>query len=149
MEEAKKSGMSKGCMVGLIIGASLLLIVIIASLTCWYYKDDLLKMGGTQMLNNVKMRLAEGQVPEVDSMQFNAVADSFITILQQDEEFDLKGFGQFIVKTQEQGTSEELDAEDIQTVMDAMFEFYPDLEGMLPAVEDEPSGLIEDSLESQ
>lgn len=151
MEEAKKPGMSRGCLVALIIGASLLLIVIIATVTCWYYKDDLLKMGGTQMLNNVKQRVAEGQVPEIDSTQFNAVADSFIVILKQDEEFDLKGFGEFIVKTQKQGTADEIDAQDVEMVMEAMIEFYPELEGMVPTVnevDEDTSGAVEDPFDS-
>ena len=43
MENTQSKGMSKGCLIGLIVGGILVVIIAIGLTTCWIYKDDLVK----------------------------------------------------------------------------------------------------------
>ncbi|MBN1212747.1 MAG: hypothetical protein JXA92_09240, partial [candidate division Zixibacteria bacterium] len=77
MEGNQKKGMSKGCLVGIIVAAVILVIIIIAGITCYVYKDDLAKMGVVTVINGFKTNLVENPVEGVDTTQFNAMADAF------------------------------------------------------------------------
>lgn len=149
MEDARKTGMSKGCIVALIIVAVLIVIIIIGGLTCWYYKDDLAKMAAATAVNGIKQTLAEGQVADVDTTQFNAMADAFLDRLDQDEQLNYERYGVFMQSLQQVVSREELKAEDVQTVYDAIVMYYPELEELLPTVEEEQPVGIEDTLSSQ
>ncbi len=45
MENPQSKGMSKGCLIGLIVGGIIVVIIAVGLTTCWIYKEDLAKMG--------------------------------------------------------------------------------------------------------
>jgi hypothetical protein len=75
--EGKKKGMSKGCMISLIVGLIILFIIIALSVVCWVYKDELVEMGLTKMtetiVTEVKANLPEG----VTSEDVDRIMDDF------------------------------------------------------------------------
>ncbi len=142
----KKKGMSKGCLIGLIIVGAIVVIIIIGGITCWIYKDDLAKMGATTAINGLKQELIQNQVDGVDTTQFNALADAFVTRLGEDETLDLQKYGLFMQSIQNILGDQDIDQYDVKVVMDAMVDYYPELKDVLPAEEEEPVE-IPDTLE--
>ncbi len=67
MAEGKK-GMSKGCMIALIIGLVILFIIIALGVVCYVYKDELVQMGLNKMtekiVTDIKANLPEGITAE-------------------------------------------------------------------------------------
>lgn len=65
----EKKGMSKGCMIALIVGLIILFIIIALGVVCYVYKDELVEMGLTKMtdtiVTEIKADLPEG-VTEAD-----------------------------------------------------------------------------------
>ncbi len=67
MAEGKK-GMSKGCLIAMIIGLIIMFIVIALGVVCYVYKDELVELGLTKMtetiVTEVKANLPEGVTAE-------------------------------------------------------------------------------------
>ena len=130
--QTQRKGLSKGCLVALIIGVALAVLVIIGVLAVWYYWDDLMKTSSTQLVNQFKTVVAENPPEGVDTVYVNAVADGFSARLEEDEEVDLERFGQYLQTMQQLAGEERLDADMIQRGLDAMIDYYPELEELGP-----------------
>lgn len=125
-QTAEKKGMSKGCLVGLIVGGVLLVIVILGvALTC-VYKDDLLKMAAGEQIGQVKRTLVQDPVPGMDTVAFNAAADSFIIRMQHDS-LDYDAYALFFKRIREL-SADTLDSTKVVEIVEAMQEYFPDLE---------------------
>jgi len=133
MEAAQKKGMSKGCLVALIIVAAVVVLVAIGMGTCWYYKDDLMKMAATSAINELKTKIAEAPPEGVDTVYFNALADAFSEKMKDDEEIDLAKYSGFIQTLQDAAKRTELDATAVEAVARGMIDYYPGLKEIKPA----------------
>jgi len=134
MEGNQKKGMSKGCLVGLIVAGVILVIIIIAGITCYVYKDDLAKMGVVTIINGFKTEMATNPIEGVDTVQFNAMADAFVTKFNE-EEIDYEKYAAFFQQIQLMMEDKEIDAEETDELKRLMANYYPDLEEYLPAPE--------------
>ena len=139
MEQAQKRGLSKGCLVGLIIIGILVVIIVIGAITCYVYRADLTKKAGSTALVGVKDMVAENPPEGVDTVQFNALTDAFLTQLDQDDFGDddtkMQRFGMFLQKVTSLMGDGEVSAEDVKAVSEAMVDFYPSLEEEFPLEE--------------
>ena len=134
MEGNQKKGMSKGCLIGLIVAGVILVIIIIAGITCYVYKDDLAKMGVVTVINGFKTELATNPVEGVDTVQFNAMADAFITKFNE-EEIDYEKYASFFQQIQVMMEDSDIGAEEVEEMEMLMADYYPELEEYLPAPE--------------
>ena len=137
MENTQSKGMSKGCLIGLIVGGIIVVLIAIGLTTCWIYKDDLVKMGGATLINGLKAELATNDYEGVDTAQFNGIADAFLQAQEQDTLFDLEAYALFMGSLQGVMSNQVFDEDEVPVIIDAFIEFYPDLEELRPAVVEE------------
>ncbi len=82
MAEQKK-GMSKGCLILLIIGIILVVIVVALSIVCYVYKDDLVDMGLNKVTDSVVTEI-KGNLPEgVTDIEVDNIVDEFKTAFRE------------------------------------------------------------------
>jgi predicted permease len=134
-EEVKKTGMSKGCLIALIVAAVLIVLVIVAMITCYAKKDEIMKFGVTTLVAGVKQMIAENPIDGIDTVQVNSLSDRFTERLNS-EEVDPERFSIFFQRIQNIATDKVVDSVEIIDLMDAMIEYYPDLEYNLETVEE-------------
>jgi len=145
MEPAQKKGMSKGCLVAIIVAASLVVLLLILFATCWYYKDDLMKMGGVTAVNTLKTNVAENPPAGTDTVYFNAVADAFTARMKDDPEVDMVKYQEFFQTVQYAAGRKDVDAALVDRAIQAMIGYYPELREIQPTVsapETEPDTLL-------
>ncbi len=143
-EEVQKKRMSKGCLIALIVVGVLLLLVIIAGITCYLKKDELVKYGTTTMVTGIKTKLNDNPVAGIDTVRVNAVADAFIEKFNE-AEIDYTRYGALSGELQEFVADDEIDSMDAERFVQAMIEYFPELEELVPAVEIEDSTYMEDT----
>lgn len=136
--EAKKPRMSKGCLIALIVAAVLIVLVIVAMITCYAKKDEIMKFGVTTLVAGVKQMVAESPIEGIDTVQVNALSDKFTERLNS-EEIDAERFSIFFQRIQNIATDKVVDSVEIVELMDAMIEYYPDLESTLEPAEETDS----------
>lgn len=148
MEEAKKRGLSKGCIVGIVIASVLIVLVVVGGFLCYANKDALIKMGMSTVVSGIKVQLAENPIEGVDTETFNAVADRFMEKLDADEELDPDKMQAFALQMQAVGQDmDNLSADDVNNFMNAMVDYYPELRDLLP-VEEPVEEISEEGTES-
>jgi actin-like ATPase involved in cell morphogenesis len=76
MTEQKK-GMSKGCLVLLIIGIILVVIVVAMSVVCYVYKDDLVEMGLNKMTETIVTELKANLPDGISEEEVDKVVEEF------------------------------------------------------------------------
>lgn len=147
MEEAKanqKKGLSKGCIIGIVVASVVVVAILLGGYLVWSYKDTILKNGAIYTINTVKTQMIENPIEGVDAERFVAVADLFVKRLEQDEALDpekMQGLAMAI-----QGVAQNIDnpsAEMINSLLEGMLTYYPDLAELLPAKQP-----VEDSVEA-
>ena len=134
---ADQSGkMSKGCLVAIIVVGVILLLIIIAGITCYVYREDIAKGTAGVVVTKVKEEVAK-QAPEgVDTVQFNAIADGFKKELDTTK-LEATAFSDFMQSAQQVANKKELTAADVNEFEDAMIAYFPDLAGLKgPSVPD-------------
>jgi len=145
MEQVPKKGMSKGCMVALIIGIVLLVIVIALGITCYVYKDSVIKWGTQSALTMVKAEIAKTPVPGVNSEKFGVIVDSFLTRVAADT-LDYKKYQLFVPVMQKVGADKQIDKDEVSQLVDAIMTYFPDLEPLRAGiVEEAPTAVEPDS----
>ncbi len=138
MENTQSKGMSKGCLIGLIVGGAIILLIAIGLTTCWIYKEDLAKMGGATLVNGLKTELATHDYESVDTAQFNAIADAFLEAQELDTALDFESYGIFMGSLQAVMTDQVFGEFEVPVIVDAFIEYYPQLEEYRPVdVEEE------------
>lgn len=148
MENAQKKGMSKGCLVGIIIAAVIVVIVLIGIALIYFYKDDIGKFGAVTLAEGIKSSLAADPVEGVDSTRVNAVIDAFVKKVNEGTEDNLVTLSAFMQQVQTVMSDRKVDADEIETAMDAMIDVYPDLDTIWrPYVPEETE--TEDSLTTE
>jgi hypothetical protein len=137
-EQPKRKGMSKGCLIGLIVIVVVIILIVIAGITCWVKRDEILKFGITTMVTGVKTELANNPVEGIDTVALNAMADAFVekTNASDVDQEKMALFGQSV-----QGllSDKELDSAEVLEFMKAMVDYYPELEELMPVPEEPPA----------
>ena len=129
----KKKGMSKGCLVALIIGGVLLVLII--AIAAWIYSNlnSMTKMTTVAVVSEVQATdFDEG----VDTVRVNAVANAFIEKLNALEEVDLQQLGMFMQQIQSITSDELIDVDESEVFIEAMVDFFPELEGLAQPADD-------------
>lgn len=143
-EEVKKKGMSKGCLIGLIVGGVLLLMIIIAVVTCYMKKDDLARFAATTVINGAKEMVAKEPIEGVDTVAFNSILDSFVKNLNE-APFDGEKYAVFFQKIQTIPADGKVDSVEIKMLYNAIIEYFPQLEELKPSEEIIDSTAIENT----
>ena len=142
---APKKGMSKGCLVGIIIAAVLILLVISFFVIAYVYKTEIVKFGTSMTLNSSKMMLAESNVEGVDTTAYNKIIDDFNKELEADTisrgaEADSINFVQIsniFTLAQSVMVDKKIDSAEVTTLLTALYNQYPAIS---------PDDLIEDEM---
>ena len=149
MENAQNKGMSKGCLIGLIVVAAIVVLILIGLATCWFYKDDLAKMAAGTLVNGLKAELVTREYDGVDTVHFNLAADAFLQRLEAEDPLNFEAYSIFMSSLQSVMQDKTFDAEEIPAVLDAFILYFPELEEFrLPEEEEQPL-LEEDSLSTE
>ncbi|MCP4686343.1 MAG: hypothetical protein GY867_12970 [bacterium] len=128
MENTQKKGMSKGCLVGIIIAAVLVVIAAIGVALIYFYMDDIGKFGVVTLADGVKAGVAENPPEGVDTVRVNAMIDAFVEKVNAAEEDNLVTLSAFMQTVQTVVSDREVDAEEVELTMDAMIDVYPELD---------------------
>ena len=96
MENAQNKGMSKGCLIGLIVVAAIVVLILIGLATCWFYKDDLAKMAAGTLVNGLKAELVTREYDGVDTVHFNLAADAFLQRLEAEDPLNFEAYSIFM-----------------------------------------------------
>jgi uncharacterized protein YejL (UPF0352 family) len=144
-EEVQKKGMSKGCLIALIVVGAVVLLLIIAVIVCYAKKDDLARYGAATLINSIKTELRKNPVEGVDTAQVNAVADAFLDKLSESK-IDYNKYGRFMQSIQSIPADEKVDSIEAEQFIRAMIEYFPELKERLPAKEVEDTTTAEDSI---
>jgi hypothetical protein len=138
--------MSKGCLIALIIVGVLLLLVIIAGVTCYMKRADLAKYATVTLLDEVKKISVSTPQDGVDTTVLNTIVDNFNERLQTDEQVDLEKIGQLMQSLQAIPSDEKVDSAEAQQLMNSLIDFYPDLEELIIPPSVDTTEMLEDSL---
>ena len=146
METTPRKGISKGCLVGLIVGAALVVILITFIVLVYVFRGSLVKAGAAATIREVKTLLAKAPPDGVDTVQFNSLADAFVdrVNLENDDQFEaLSG-----VMTQMYGVvkDKQVTREEALTTCAAIIGLYPELEQYWIPKQEDVTTQIQDSL---
>lgn len=141
MEQVPKKGMSKGCMVALIVVGVLLLLIIIVAVTCYMKRDDLAKFGAATIVGSLKTELRQHPVENLDTTQFFALGDAFASKLKTDT-LDYTKYSRFMSAVQTVLGDKKLDADEVKTLTDEMVRYYPDLESLVTPMPTPPDSVV-------
>jgi len=133
MEDTKKGGMSKGCLVGLIIAGVIVVVVIVAIVLMFVYKDSFVKMGSAAVTGEVKRLVAQAPPEGCDTASVNAFIDAFTAKMNQEDPLNLQGIGLWMQQVQPLIEGKDaISASDLETITEGMVRLYPDLESLRP-----------------
>ncbi len=127
MEAQSKKGMSKGCMVGLIVGGVLVLLVIVAGVTCYMKKDDLFKFGAVAIVEQIKQSALNNPQSGVDAEMLESLSDKFAELLNNADSVDYDQVGLFVQTIQNLAADEVVDSVEAKQFMGAMIALFPEL----------------------
>jgi len=145
METTQKKGMSKGCMVALIVGGVLLVIVIIIVALGAVYWEDLKRLPAKQAITVMKDSLAENPVEGVDTVRFNSLADGFVEKLNSKDELDPQVYSSLLLEIQTVVSDEEFDSTEVRQISEGIIRLFPDLAYPESHMEVPVDSLMEDS----
>ncbi len=148
---APKKGMSKGCLVAIIVGVVLLVIVGITIYMVTKKKSDILNFGLSLVLNSSKQVLLESNVEGIDTVYYNTTVDDFLTILYADtivntpveDSIKFVELSNILTYTQGAITDQKLDSDETNKILKSLVTKYPDI------VPDIPDTEIIDSLQTE
>lgn len=131
--EAKSGGLSKGCLIGIIVASAFVFLVIVTGVTCYVYREDLAKWAATYSSQGLKGEVARH--PEiVDTARFNAFIDAFAARVKNDS-LNQDKYANFMLAMQpiqKWLEDKKLDTAEIQLISDAMITYFPELEATRP-----------------
>ncbi len=129
-EVVKKQGMSKGCLVGLIVVGVLLILIIAISITCWVKREDLAKFGAATVVSQMKERIAKEPPSGIDTVQFDAVSDAFVARVKE-AKLDPQKFSAFMSEIQAIAKDDKVDSAEAVKFMNAVYDYFPELKDSL------------------
>lgn len=149
MTEAQKpKGMSKGCLIGIIVVVVLIIIAIAGILYIRSNMDSLSKYSMLNAVNTAKEQLAAVPEPYIDTVIFNRVADEFKVKLENDTlDIEAGDGAPMLIAIQSMGLTPKFDSTTIPQIFNAMLEMYPELneyvEGAIGEMEMDASEMID------
>lgn len=143
-DQTEKKKMSKGCMIGLIVGGVFVAMVAVAAITCYMKKDDIARYGISALLESIKISVQAGEIEGVDAERFTQMVDAFKVKLEA-EPLDYAKFQRFAQSIQSMADGEGTSKEEIDALMEAMVEYFPELEQYSPPDESAGSTMADDS----
>ena len=127
----KKKGLSTGCIVGIVVVAVIVIVIVVGGITCYVYRQELAKKGAEQVLVIVKSKVAATAPAEVDTVAFNAIADGFMTNLNEEDfgedEDRMMELSGFLTQIQPLAGADSVSVEQVARLQEAMVGMYPDL----------------------
>jgi hypothetical protein len=141
-EQPQRKGMSKGCLVGLIVGGAILLLIIILFAFICAKREQILQYGTKLVMQNLKAEMAKSHPVGLDTVQFDALIDSFTVRFSQGPVDSSKSM-QLTKDLQLVMADKKIDANDIQPIITMIINYYPDLEKYRPAYQ--PEGVPADT----
>ena len=123
----KKKGLSKGCLIALIVVGVLALMVITAGIVCYAKRDALLKSGGSVMVGSFKAKLMENPIEGVDTVEVNRVGDAFLLKLEESE-LDFAKYSLFAKEVQYVTGRTDIDSVKVEQFIQAMIDYFPELQ---------------------
>ncbi|NOY89002.1 MAG: hypothetical protein GXO93_06370 [FCB group bacterium] len=144
-EEVKKKGLSKGCLIGLIVVGALLVLIIILTITCYAKREDLAKFAAVTIVNGAKNIVAKTPPQGIDTVQFDAVVDSFIQKINK-APFDKEKYATFFRKIQSVSSDKKIDSTEAIQMMQAMYDYFPDLKKLPSPEKTSDSTAVPDTL---
>ena len=125
---APKKGMSKGCLIALIVGGVLLLLIGgLIFYTVYYKGEDVVKFSVATVLSSSKQMLVESKLEGVDTVKFNAVVDNFNKELYADSSFNMEEIANLLQKFQTMINDKSLDASEVDELLKTLTEKYPNI----------------------
>lgn len=148
MEQTQKKGMSKGCMVSLIVFGVIMVMAIAAAVTCWAKRDDLARFTIKTVITGTQKMLEEAPLEGIDTEKFNTLTDAFLEKMNT-AELNYEKYGVFFQKIQSVPSDKIVDSAEVILLMDAMVEYFPELEEYLPQddIWDTSEGIKEETTE--
>lgn len=126
-EVAQKKGLSKGCMVTLIVTGIVLVVAVALAITCYVKRNDLIKFAFVNGVANLKTEINKLDMPGVDTVAFNAVTDEFIRRVNAEPELNLEQFSTLAPTLQSTRINKDSDSAVVGVLLEAMYSVYPDL----------------------
>jgi hypothetical protein len=145
MEKSSKILMITLIVIGIILWVVIILFVIIAGIVCYVKKDEVVKYGTTTLVTSVKTKMNENPTAGIDTTRVNAIADAFIRKFNETE-IDYDKYGRFGQEIQGFQSDEYIDSADAELFMQALIEYFPELQELIPEVEIEDTTYQEDSV---
>lgn len=130
-----KKGMSKGCMVGLIVVGVMVVMIAAAAVTCYMKRDALMKFGITTSIESVGTRLETDPIAGIDTEQFKQLSSAFLEKFAVDT-IDLERASELGYLMQDVAPNDEIGAKEVNALMAAMITFYPDLAETIEPVDE-------------
>jgi|GEM_PF-945149 len=146
-----KKGMSKGCLVAIIIVGAIILIAAIGIGYICMNPEKALRAGVSVMFSGMVTELRNNPVEGVDTDQFEKVTKAFTAKLDGElTDAEMQRIGAFMQKAGELGGNPPYSRRQIQGLLDGMVVVYPDLEEMASTVVSVAEDVVEvDTLELQ
>ena len=126
-DQPQKKGMSKGCLVALIVVGILVIMVAVAGITCWMKKDDLVKYGVTKLVGGIAQMAEADPQPGVDPQHLKDFADAFEQRVNKADSIDFEKFGLLAQQLQPIAQDEKIDSAEARELYEAVFDIFPDM----------------------
>jgi hypothetical protein len=124
--QPQRKGMSKGCLIALIVGGALLLIIALGLTLICVNRDKVVQSLTRVGFNQIKTEVARSNFAGLDTTRFNGLVDSFLVRLKT-QPLDSNGSVRLYTSLQQVTTDKKIDAEDVTRLLDMMIACYPDL----------------------
>ena len=134
-EEPKRKGMSKGCLIGLIVLAVVVVLVVVAGIVCYSKRDEIMRFGMATLVTQVKAELANNPIEGIDTVAVNAMTDAFVEKINASE-IEAEKMGLFGQAVQEIMGDQVLDSAEVWVFLRAMTDYFPELEELMPVPEE-------------
>lgn len=125
-----RKGMSKGCMVALIVVGALLILIIAASVVCYIKRDDIFKGGLTMGINQVERNIINSEPQGIDTVWVANVVDAFNAQVEghsfeelQTDPVAIQQLGEFL---QAHAGDEQIDSAEAVTFVRTLIAVFPD-----------------------
>ncbi len=138
-----RKGMSKGCLIALIVaGVLLLLMIIIFGLIC-ANRDKIVQAGTKYVVLQMKVQVVQQKVAGLDTVQFDMLVDSFVARVDKAPLTEAQTM-QISTDLRAFSASKPVDSAAVKAVIDLMIKCYPDLEPYRPGPKTEaaPAGAV-------
>jgi hypothetical protein len=129
MEQQPRKGLSKGCLIALIVAGALLVLFIALSAYVCSNQDSLVRWLTKSGFAQVKVKISKNPPQGVDTTRFYALCDTFVARIYRDS-ISAARQQEFLPVLQKVAADDKFEASEIGAMTDAIVKYYPDLEPM-------------------